>query len=162
MKCPICSCIEDKVLETRHMGEGTSIRRRRECISCGYRFTTYESIEEKALMVVKRDGRREEFSVEKLSSGINKAIEKRPISRPVIEELLHDVEDEAIVRAGDAHEISSLEIGELVMEKLHKLDQVAYIRFASVYRQFEDVKEFIKEIRSISSITKTKRKDING
>ena len=102
-------------------------------------------------MVIKRDGRREEFNADKLASGIEKAIEKRPVPRPVIEELLNSIEDEAVMKAGDSHEISSQDIGELVMEKLHKLDQVAYIRFASVYRQFEDVNEFIKEIRSISA-----------
>ena len=107
-------------------------------------------------MVVKRDGRREEFSIEKLAAGIDKAIEKRPIPRPVIDELLQTIEEDASVRAGEAHEISSNELGEAVMEKLHKLDQVAYIRFASVYRQFEDVKEFIREIKNISSI-KNKR-----
>ena len=156
MKCPICNCIEDKVLETRLIGNGSSVRRRRECESCGYRFTTFEQIEEKKLMVVKRDGRREEFSIEKLATGIDKAIEKRPISRPVIDELLQTIEEDASVRAGEAHEISSNELGEAVMEKLHKLDQVAYIRFASVYRQFEDVKEFIREIKNISSV-KNKR-----
>lgn len=150
MKCPICNCIEDKVLETRFLGEGESIRRRRECASCGYRFTTYEHIEEKELMIVKRDGRREKFSIDKLSSGIGKAIEKRPISQNTYEELLHKLQDEAIIKAGDTHEISSKELGEMVMEKLHKLDQVAYIRFASVYRQFEDIKEFIKEIKYIN------------
>lgn len=152
MKCPICGCLEDKVLETRNIAEGISIRRRRECIECGFRFTTFEHIEEKTLMVVKRDGRREEFNIEKLSSGINKAIEKRPISRPVFEDLLEDIQSEAVKIAGDTHEISSLDLGEMVMEKLHKLDQVAYIRFASVYRQFEDVKEFIKEIKNISGV----------
>jgi transcriptional repressor NrdR len=156
MKCPICNCKEDKVLETRLIGNGSSIRRRRECESCGYRFTTFEQVEEKKLMVVKRDGRREEFSIEKLATGIDKAIEKRPISRPVIDELLQTIEEDANVLAGEAHEISSNELGEAVMEKLHKLDQVAYIRFASVYRQFEDVKEFIREIKNISSV-KNKR-----
>lgn len=150
MKCPICGCIEDKVLETRFVGDGSSIRRRRECISCEYRFTTYELTEEKKLMVIKRDKRREEFTLEKLASGINKAIEKRPISRTVIDELLHSIEEDAIIKAGESHEISSYDLGEMVMRKLHKLDQVAYIRFASVYRQFEDVKEFINEIKSIS------------
>ena len=156
MKCPICKCIEDKVLETRRIGNGSSVRRRRECESCGYRFTTFEQVEEKKLMVVKRDGRREEFSREKLAAEIDKAIEKRPIPRPVIDELLQTVEEDASVRAGEAHEIFSNELGEAVMEKLHKLDQVAYIRFASVYRQFEDVKEFIREIKNISSV-KNKR-----
>ena len=151
MKCPICGCIEDKVLETRLIGDSSSIRRRRECISCSYRFTTYEHVEEKKLMVIKRDNRREEFSIDKLASGIDKAIEKRPISRPVIEDLLISIEEEAMVKAGENHEISSMELGKMVMEKLHALDQVAYIRFASVYRQFEDVKEFIKEIKSITA-----------
>lgn len=156
MKCPLCNCKEDKVLDTRLIGNGSSIRRRRECESCGYRFTTFEQVEEKKLMVVKRDGRREEFNIDKLASGIDKAIEKRPIPRPVIDDLLHTIEEDASVRVGEAHEISSHELGETVMEKLHELDQVAYIRFASVYRQFEDVKEFIKEIKNISS-TKNKR-----
>lgn len=150
MKCPICSCIDDKVIETRLIGDGESIRRRRECISCGYRFTTYEQIEEKELMVIKRDGRREKFNIDKLNGGISKAIEKRPISQNTIEDLLHSIQEQAIIKAGDTHEISSLEIGEMVMEKLHSLDQVAYIRFASVYRQFEDIKEFIREINHIT------------
>ena len=162
MKCPICGFIEDRVLETRLIGDGISIRRRRECISCGYRFTTYEHVEEKKLMVVKRDMRREEFSIEKLSTGINKAIEKRPVSRPDIEELLLTIEEEAIVRAGENHELSSHEIGEMVMKRLHALDQVAYIRFASVYRQFKDVKEFIKEIKNISTSKRRKGGDDAG
>ncbi len=152
MKCPICGCTEDKVLETRNIAEGISIRRRRECIECGFRFTTFEHIEEKALMVVKRDGRREEFSIDKLASGIDKAVEKRPISRPEFEDLLDNNHDEAVRLAGETHEISSQDLGEMVMEKLHKMDQVAYIRFASVYRQFEDVKEFIREINNISGV----------
>lgn len=154
MKCPICRCVEDKVLDTRLIGEGSSIRRRRECDSCGYRFTTYEQIEEKDLMVVKRDKRRELFEIEKLTSGIDKAIEKRPISRPDVEELLVKIRDKAIKIAGDRHEISSYKVGELVMKELKKLDQVAYIRFASVYREFEDVNEFIREIKNISSTAK--------
>jgi transcriptional repressor NrdR len=157
MKCPICNCTDDKVLETRLIGNGRSVRRRRECESCGYRFTTFEQVEEKKLMVVKRDGRREEFSIDKLAAGIDKAIEKRPVPRPVIDELLQTVEEDANMRAGETHEISSFELGEAVMEKLHELDQVAYIRFASVYRQFEDVKEFIREIKNISSVVKNKR-----
>lgn len=149
MKCPVCGCMDDKVLETRFIGDCSSIRRRRECTGCGYRFTTYEVIEEKKLMVIKRDQRREEFSIEKLSSGINKAIEKRPIPRAVIDDLVREIEEEAIKKAGFSHEISSQELGELVMEKLHNLDEVAYIRFASVYRQFKGVNEFIKEIKNI-------------
>ncbi|MCK4797856.1 MAG: transcriptional repressor NrdR [Spirochaetes bacterium] len=151
MKCPICNCLEDKVFETRVIGEGSSIRRRRGCTSCGYRFTTYEHIEEKNLMIIKRDGRREQFNIDKLSSGVNKAIEKRPVSQIVIEELLHSIEEEAVVKAGDKHEISSFDIGKMVMQRLHKLDQVAYIRFASVYRKFEDVKEFVKEVEKLRS-----------
>lgn len=149
MKCPICDRDDDKVLETRMAIDGGSIRRRRECNACGYRFTTYETIEQKKLMVIKRDERREEFNFDKLASGINKAIEKRPISRSVIDKMLLDIEEEASVIAAESHEISSHDIGEMVMEHLHKLDEVAYIRFASVYRQFKDVNEFIKEIKSI-------------
>jgi transcriptional repressor NrdR len=149
MKCPICGYLEDKVVDTRVIGDGESIRRRRECEKCQYRFTTYELIEEKKIMVIKRDNRREEFSMDKLSVGIGKAIEKRPISQAQVEELLEEIEREVFIRASNSREIPSIEIGNIVMEKLRQIDQVAYIRFASVYRQFKDVKEFIKEIKNI-------------
>lgn len=150
MRCPNCGCIEDKVIETREISNGSSIRRRRECLKCGFRFTSYEHIKERTLMVIKKDKRREPFNIEKLSNGIYKAIEKRPISQNDIDEILHSIEEQAMLNAGENMEISSEEIGEMVMRKLKKLDKVAYIRFASVYRKFEDVDEFINEIRKIN------------
>ncbi len=150
MKCPHCGCLEDKVLESRQIADGSSIRRRRECIECGFRFTSYEHIKEKKLMVIKKDKRREPFSLEKLATGINKAVEKRPVSQKEIEEMLHSIEGEAMLKAGEDMEILSDIIGEIVMEKLKKIDKVAYIRFASVYRKFEDVDEFINEIKKIN------------
>ena len=149
MKCPNCSNIDDKVIESRSLAGGVSVRRRRECINCGYRFTSYEHIEEKKIMVVKRDSRRELFNLEKLSNGIQKAFEKRPVPQNIIEKLINDIEEEAILVAGDKHEIPSSDVGEMVMEKIKSIDSVAYIRFASVYRNFENINEFIKEIESI-------------
>ncbi|OHD10622.1 MAG: transcriptional regulator NrdR [Spirochaetes bacterium GWD1_27_9] len=151
MKCPNCSCVEDKVLESRSIAGGISLRRRRECLSCGYRFTSYEHIEEKKLMVSKRDKRRELFNIEKLSTGIQKAFEKRPIPQSVIEDLINSIQEEAILEAGDSHEISSYQIGEMAIKKISKIDPIAYIRFASVYRKFEDVSEFIREIENIKN-----------
>jgi transcriptional repressor NrdR len=151
LKCPNCGEIEDKVLESRPIASGISIRRRRECLSCGYRFTSYEHIEEKKIMVVKRDNRRELFSIEKLSGGIQKAFEKRPVEQKIIEDLINTVEEEAIILSGDKQEIPSLIIGEMVMNKIKKIDSIAYIRFASVYRNFKDVDEFIREIENIKT-----------
>jgi len=145
----MCSELEDKVLETRQVADGTSVRRRRKCITCGYRFTSYEVIEEKQLMIVKNDGRREAFSIEKISYGIQKAIEKRAISQGTVEDLINSIEEVAILRSGESHELKSSELGEIVMEKLAELDEVAYIRFASVYKKFNDVNEFIEEIKKI-------------
>ena len=149
MKCTNCSNIDDKVIESRSIAGGISVRRRRECLNCGYRFTSYEHIEEKKLMVIKRDKRRELFNIEKLSNGIQKAFEKRPIPQNSIEKIINDIEEEAILLAGDKHEIPSYELGEMVMNKVKSLDSVAFIRFASVYKKFEDINEFIKEIESI-------------
>ena len=151
MRCPRCDCIEDKVLESRTLANGESMRRRRECLACGYRFTSYERIEEKRLMVIKNDGRREVFEREKLERGIQRACEKRNISQNTIEEMINDIEDEAAMSGKSTHEITSREIGELVLKKLYGKDSVAYIRFASVYRQFKDVGEFVREIASIKS-----------
>lgn len=150
MQCPGCKSTNDKVLESRTIAYGRSIRRRRECGDCGYRFTSYEHIEEKPLMVIKRDGRRERFSLEKLSQGIQTACEKRPISQVTINELLQATEEWCILQAGDSHEIESEVIGERLMESLKNIDPVAYIRFASVYRNFENVVEFINEIKKIN------------
>jgi transcriptional repressor NrdR len=145
MKCPYCSKTEDKVIDSRMSAEGASIRRRRECLACGKRFTTYEYIEEAPLMVVKRDGNRQRFDRERIKSGILKACEKRPISMEKVEEMVDEVEKEIRRRAD--REIKSTEIGNLVMEKLHDVDEVAYVRFASVYRRFKDVSHFMQELQ---------------
>ncbi|MCM8757770.1 MAG: transcriptional regulator NrdR [Candidatus Omnitrophica bacterium] len=147
MKCPHCGYKEDKVIDSRSTARGTAIRRRRECLKCGKRFTTYEYIEETWLMVVKKDGRREPFDRKKILTGIMKACEKRPISLEKMEEIVKSVEH-TIQRTAD-QEVSSRRIGELVMEKLKALDDVAYVRFASVYRQFQDVGQFMEELKSV-------------
>lgn len=150
MRCPHCQELEDKVIESRQNSTGTSIRRRRECLACGYRFTSYERIEEKPLMVIKRDGRREPFSIEKIEQGIQRSMQKRPVSQKAIEEILHAIEDEAVYLARNSRELQSEKIGELVLKKLYELDGVAYVRFASVYRMFENADEFISEIEKLS------------
>ena len=147
MKCPFCAAGDDRVVDSRESREGEVIRRRRECTGCGRRFTSYETIEEIPYMVVKNDGRRERFDRNKLRTGLVKACEKRPVP-PVeldrvvdgIESLLHDAEE---------REIATSRIGALVMERLRELDKVAYVRFASVYRKFEDVDEFLNELKSL-------------
>ncbi|MCR5061788.1 MAG: transcriptional regulator NrdR [Spirochaetales bacterium] len=149
MRCPNCGNLEDKVLESRTMVNGESIRRRRECLSCGYRFTSYERIDEKPFMVVKRDGRRQPFDRQKLEKGIERALEKRPVSTNMVEQFSNDIEDLAIKQGKEAREISTSQLGELVLEKLSTIDKVAYIRFASVYRHFETLDEFIDEVKNI-------------
>jgi len=144
MKCPYCNNTEDKVIDSRMSGEGVSIRRRRECLKCGKRFTTYEYIEETPIMVVKRDGTRQRFDRERIKGGIIKACEKRPVSMDKIEEIVDEVERE--VQRKTDREIRSTEVGNLVMERLYNLDEVAYVRFASVYRRFKDVSHFMKEL----------------
>ncbi|MGI6439857.1 MAG: transcriptional regulator NrdR [Sphaerochaetaceae bacterium] len=150
MLCPHCGQMEDKVIESRQNSSGSSIRRRRQCLSCGYRFTSYERIEEKPLMVVKKDGRREPFDLKKIERGIRITVEKRHIGQETIEQLLQDIEDEIVLIADSKREISSKTIGELALRQLYKLDTVAYIRFASVYRAFDNVDQFIEEIESIT------------
>ena len=137
MRCPYCGNLDDKVLESRTMVNGESIRRRRECLSCGYRFTSYERIDEKPFMVVKRDGRRQPFDRQKLEKGIERALEKRPVSTSMVEQLSNDIEDLAIKQGKESREITTSQLGELVLEKLYNIDKVSYIRFASVYRHFE-------------------------
>jgi transcriptional repressor NrdR len=149
MRCPSCGNIDDKVIESRSMVNGESIRRRRECLSCGHRFTSYERIDEKPFMVVKRDGRRQPFDRTKLDKGIERALEKRPVSTFMVEQIANDVEDLAITKGKESREISTSELGELVLEKLYTIDKVAYIRFASVYRNFENLEEFIEEVKKI-------------
>ncbi len=152
MKCPICNENEDKVIETRSIGNGSSIRRRRQCNKCGYRFTSYEHVEEKKIMVIKcKNNNREEFSKNKMINGIYKSLEKRPIPNKIIEETLQNIEDEiSILAAHNNFEIKSNQIGKTILKHLKKIDEVAYIRFASVYRKFEDVSQFINEIESLN------------
>jgi len=148
MRCPKCGFQEDKVIDSRASREGSTIRRRRECLSCGHRFTTYEEIEKAArLMVLKRDGRHEEFSRDKLLGGIQRACQKRPVSQEAIEQLVDDIYNE-VISAYD-REVSYREIGERVMNGLRGLDKVAYIRFASVYRRFEEADEFVHEVKKL-------------
>ncbi|MCR4940295.1 MAG: transcriptional regulator NrdR [Treponemataceae bacterium] len=149
MRCPYCGSLDDKVLESRTMANGESIRRRRECLSCGYRFTSYEHIEEKPFMVVKKDGRRQPFDRQKLEKGIERALEKRPVSTITIESIVSEIEDQAIMEGKGSREISTEALGNLVLEKLHEIDKVAYIRFASVYRHFENLNEFINEVNKL-------------
>jgi transcriptional repressor NrdR len=149
MRCPHCGSLDDKVIETRPLAENTATRRRRVCTACGYRFTSYERIEEKPLLVVKRDGRREPYDRMKIENGINRAIQKRPVASLAVEQLVNEVEDEAMVKSGNENEIASSLIGEMVLERLHRLDKVAYIRFASVCRHFEDLDEFVDEIKTL-------------
>lgn len=156
MKCPYCGFKEDKVVDSRATQEESAIRRRRECLKCGKRFTTYEYIEEASLMVVKKDGRREPFDRKKVLAGIMKACEKRPISIEKMEEMVIWLE-RAIQKKSD-REVASTRIGELVMEKLKQLDDVAYVRFASVYRQFKDVGQFMVELKDILNREKIRRK----
>ena len=149
MRCPHCGSFDDKVIESRTLANGDAIRRRRECISCSYRFTSYERTEDKQFMVVKRGGRREPFDRTKIERGVNRALEKRPVSQMSIESLINEVEDQAAMLGKVNHEIDAAVIGDLVLEKLAVLDKVAYIRFASVYRHFEDLDEFLREIQKI-------------
>jgi len=153
MRCPRCKSLEDKVIESRALANGGSIRRRRECLKCGYRFTSYERIEEKPLMVVKRSGsRREPFDREKLEKGIQQALRKRPVSQMDIENMIDELEESAMMHGRTTHEIPSNLLGKMVLEKLYDVDRVAYIRFASVYRNFENVEEFIREIATLSGM----------
>lgn len=147
MKCPYCGKTSSKVLDSRPAEEGQVIRRRRECEHCNQRFTTYERVEEIPLLVVKKDGRREVFDRRKILSGVLKACQKRPIPMERLESLVEGVETK--LRNNFEKEVSSSEIGELVMESLRELDEVAYVRFASVYRQFKDINKFMQELQRL-------------
>ncbi len=149
MKCPFCLHDDDKVIDSRASNEGKSVRRRRECTKCKKRFTTYEYVEEVPLMVIKKDGRRESFDRNKIISGIVKACEKRPVSMEKIETVVDRVEKE--LQKSFDKEVKAQAIGELVMDHIHKLDEVAYVRFASVYRQFKDINQFMKELKDLLS-----------
>ena len=157
MRCPHCGNIDDKVLESRTLANGDAVRRRRECTVCGYRFTSYERIEEKPFMVIKRDGRREPFDRAKIEAGLDRAIQKRPVSRMDVERLVNEIEDQAVISAGLDREVATNIIGEMALEKLGQLDRVAYIRFASVCRHFENLDEFIQEIKRLGEKSDKKR-----
>jgi transcriptional repressor NrdR len=147
MRCPFCSANDDRVVDSRESRDGATIRRRRECLACGRRYTSYEQIENIAFRVVKSDGRREEFSRSKLLAGLLKACEKRPVALKSLEAIVDEAE--ALLQAREDREVTTQELGELVMERLRHLDQIAYVRFASVYRQFEDIDEFMSELRKL-------------
>ena len=156
MNCPTCRYKETKVIDSRMNADGTSIRRRRECLKCKKRFTTYEYVEQLPLMVVKKDGRRQPFDRNRLISGIVKACEKRPVSIDQIEQIVDEIE--RTVQLKYDREVASKDIGEMIMNKLSILDEVAYVRFASVYRQFRDVNQFMNELQNILEKTKKKGK----
>ncbi len=149
MKCAFCGEIDNKVIDSRLSKDASVIRRRRECIDCSRRFTTYEHIEEIPIMIIKKDGRREVFNREKVRSGIQKACQKRDISMNIIEEFIDDLERD--LREMGEKELSASVVGEKIMIKLHELDDVAYVRFASVYREFKDVNDFVSELKSLLS-----------
>ena len=147
MKCLYCGCLESKVVDSRSAEDGTIIRRRRECLHCGKRFTTYETVETTPVLVVKSNGTRQAFDVNKIKNGIIKACEKRPVPASKIEKLTDDIQKK--VYNSMAQEVSSKDLGEMVMEGLKEIDEVAYIRFASVYRSFTDISSFMKEVENI-------------
>ena len=147
MNCPFCGDAENWVVDSRDVRTGSEVRRRRECSECGKRFTTYERVDELPTTVVKRDGRRESFDREKLLTGLLRACEKRPVPRRELEKIVDAVE--STLAARDVREMSTEEIGNMVIEELRRLDQVAYVRFASVYRRFEDVNQFMDELRNL-------------
>jgi transcriptional repressor NrdR len=147
MRCPFCGYHDSKVVDSRVAKDGDSIRRRRECINCNRRFTTYERIEEVAQMVIKKDGRREAFDRWKLKSGVMKAIEKRAVSLEQVDAMINSIERELFNT--NEHEVSTKALGEAIMDRLKGLDEVAYVRFASVYRQFKDINEFMSELKDM-------------
>ena len=157
MKCPICNYQDSRVLDSRPVDDGASIKRRRECPSCGKRFTTYEVVDTVPIAVIKRDGRREFFDKHKLILGIERACQKRPVDS---EEIASSIESE--LQNSIVNEISSKDIGELVLSRLKEMDIVSYIRFASVYREFQDIDSFMEEIKSLSKKTRKKISDKNG
>jgi transcriptional repressor NrdR len=150
MKCPFCGHLEDKVVDSRESREGDVIRRRRECLDCTRRFTSYERIDEIPYMVVKKDGSREKFERQKVLGGLLKACEKRPVSIGQLESIVNEIE--SYVQESSERERATSEIGEMLMERLRKLDKVAYVRFASVYLDFKDIKEFMSELRELLKV----------
>ena len=162
MRCPFCGHIEDKVVDSREAKDGDAIRRRRECLECGRRFTSYERIDEIPYMVVKKDGRRETFERGKVLAGLLRACEKRPISTPQLESIVDEVEKEVLESLD--RELSTSEVGKVIMRRLKNLDKVAYVRFASVYLEFEDVSAFMTELKALvnsrSRNSESARKDV--
>ena len=152
MKCPFCGHLGERVVDSREGKEGEVVRRRRECLSCHRRFTTYERIEEIHFMVVKKDGRREPFDRHKILTGLVKATQKRPVSPAQLEAIVDEIE--AKLAESPEREISTTEVGEVVMKRLYEIDEVAYVRFASVYRQFKDVSQFVEEVRGLLNAPK--------
>ena len=157
MKCPYCKSMDTKVTDSRDTDDGASIRRRRQCLSCGRRFTTYETVEITPLRVIKKDGAREMFNRNKLRNGLLKACEKRNISASQIEDIINQVEKK--IRNDLKQEVSSEMIGNIVMDELRQLDQVAYVRFASVYREFKDIGSFMNELKELMSHSGTEKKE---
>ena len=151
MRCPKCGRLDDKVVDSRASREGSVIRRRRECLGCTHRFTTYEEIEHEGLMIIKRDGRREQFSKDKLLSGVRKACQKRPVSPKIIEDLVERIVDEITDKY--EREVPSMALGERVMEGLREIDDVAYVRFASVYRRFQEATDFVQAVKKLEEQT---------
>ena len=147
MRCPYCGYRESKVVDSRPADEGASIRRRRECLSCEKRFTTYETVEYLPMVVIKKDGSRQSFDRNKVMNGLIRACEKRPVSFSTMEEIVNEIEQ--TLQNEMEREVSSAEIGELVMERLKKVDEVSYVRFASVYRQFKDINTFMRELNKL-------------
>jgi transcriptional repressor NrdR len=147
MKCPFCNHLHDKVVDSRESKEGDAIRRRRECLKCERRFTTYERIDEVPYMVVKKDGRREKFDRQKVLAGLLKACEKRPVPMAKLAEMVDEVESRLAESA--EREVTTIAVGELLMERLRALDKIAYVRFASVYRDFQDVEAFLNELKNL-------------
>jgi len=147
VRCPGCGHEDDRVIDSRSVREGQAVRRRRECLECRHRFTTYEFVEQAAVLVIKKDGRREPYARDRVLAGLIKACEKRPISRQQLEELVDDVERDVL--SDTRAEVSSRDIGEAVMDRLQRLDEVAYVRFASVYRSFRDLNQFMDELRGL-------------
>ena len=154
MKCLYCDCTESKVVDSRSADDDRTIRRRRECTACGRRFTTYETIEVTPVLVVKNNGTRESFNAEKIRNGVIKSCEKRPVSMSVIDDLVADISKQ--VYNSMESEISTKAIGEMVMERLKKVDEVAYVRYASVYRSFKDLSSFMAELKQMMKAEKTK------
>lgn len=157
MKCMYCGCLESKVIDSRATDEGRTIRRRRECIQCGKRFTTYETIETTPVLVIKNSGNRQAFDPNKLKNGIIKACEKRPVSMSKIDKLVDDIKKQ--VYNSLEQEISSKRLGEMVMSGLKEIDEVAYVRYASVYRQFTDISSFMQELETMMKENKAKKPD---